>query len=266
MAYRPQSCIFCGDPGKLTREHIWADWLKSYIPKEKVNYEAGTITVNKPGVPDKVVGKKVGGDPHSRRVQCVCARCNSGWMSSLQERAKPIVIPLLQGAPCKISARQQKTLAAWIAMAVMCSEFGDLERIGIPQEDRTILYRHHVPPSASWRIWIGNYERDKWRGHWDHRVLCITQKKLEEGAFEDAKFFNTQSTTYMVGKLFIHAISSTVQKSVRSFHFKPSVDDILYKLWPVRGADIAWPPTRKLSDTEVAKISAGFFDALRRLG
>lgn len=27
----PQTCAFCGDTD-LTREHVWADWLKAYLP------------------------------------------------------------------------------------------------------------------------------------------------------------------------------------------------------------------------------------------
>ena len=29
----PGRCIFCGKVG-LTKEHMWADWLRSYIPRE----------------------------------------------------------------------------------------------------------------------------------------------------------------------------------------------------------------------------------------
>ena len=189
-------CIFCGFEGKLTREHIWADWLRAYIPKDMTSYEAGKVTVNMPGISDKVAAKKIAGDPHSRRVKYVCGTCNSGWMSQLQERAKPVVIPLIEGRGLKLSQRQQKTLAAWIAMAVMCSEFGDRTRIAIPQHDRDILYRHHVPPVANWRIWVAGYKTTERVPRWDHRVLTIVpEKEVDQAAFAAAPFYNTQSTT-----------------------------------------------------------------------
>ena len=94
------TCIFCGTDGKLTREHIWADWLKKYIPKDMPDYRAGTMVLGKPGDPPiSDVGKRVGGDPRSRRVECVCGSrtfrgkqrgCNDGWMGELQEQAKPV--------------------------------------------------------------------------------------------------------------------------------------------------------------------------------
>ena len=259
-------CIFCGFEGKLTREHIWADWLRAYIPKDMTSYEAGKVTVNMPGIPDKVAAKKIAGDPHSRRVKCVCGTCNSGWMSQLQERAKPVVIPLIEGRGLKLSQRQQKTLAAWIAMAVMCSEFGDRTRIAIPQHDRDILYRHHVPPVANWRIWVASYKTTERVPRWDHRVLTIVpEKEVDQAAFAAAPFYNTQSTTYRVGELFVHAISASWRKCVVR-HRLVIPGNVLFEIWPPRTTGIAWPPARLLVDQEAGRIAAGFFDALRRAG
>ena len=259
-------CVFCGAVGKLTREHIWADWLRAYIPKTMTSYEAGKVTINLPGIPDKIEGKKIGGDPHSRRVKCVCGSCNSGWMSGLQERVKPVAIPLIEGHPIKLSLPQQKALAAWIAMAVMCSEFGDKTRIAIHQDHRDILYHHHVPPAGNWRIWIARYHTSEHARRWDHRVLTIVpQKEVDQAAFAAAPFYNTQSTTYRVGELFIHAISSTWRKCIVKHRFVVP-GNLLCEIWPARGASISWPPTRGLTDIEANRVAAGFFDAIRRAG
>ena len=167
---RKGECIFCKNYGLLTREHIWADWLKKYIPKTMPNYRAGTMIVGRGG---RVITRKkriIGGDPRSRRVLCVCGSqtyggtrqgCNDGWMKGIQDQVKPIVLPMIEGAASKLNTRQQRLLAAWIAMAVICSEYSDLDSLAIRQKDREWLFRKHAPPSNNWKIWIGHYENSK---------------------------------------------------------------------------------------------------------
>jgi hypothetical protein len=174
-------CIFCGDTAELTREHIRADWLKNYLPKTKVNYQAGRLIVNRPGIPDSAKSTKIGGDPLSRRVKCVCEGCNTGWMKGIQDLAKPIVVPMIGGHKVSLNRAEQRTLAAWIAMAVMCSEFGRNQLQAISPKDRDTLYRHKVPPKANWQIWIGRYQRKVSENEWDHRALLILPaKKVSE--------------------------------------------------------------------------------------
>src|SRR6266566_295420 len=43
---KPQGrCIFCGRTG-LTKEHIWADWLKKFIPKNMKQYTSLSATIH----------------------------------------------------------------------------------------------------------------------------------------------------------------------------------------------------------------------------
>ena len=113
---RRSKCIFCGTEGVLTKEHIWSDWLKNYIPKDLLNYKAGDIILGRDGKPISEKRRIVGGDPKSRRVRCVCGSatylpkirrkgCNDGWMKDLQDLVKPIVLPLIRGESCEIRSK-----------------------------------------------------------------------------------------------------------------------------------------------------------------
>jgi len=260
-------CIFCGDSEtSLTREHVRADWLKRYIPKNRVNYTAGRVSVNRPGIPNVVSEKKIGGDPLSRRVKCVCEACNIGWMKHIQDAAKPIIVPMLKGGPATLQRKQQRVLAAWVAMSVMCSEFDKNSLQAISHEDRDILYRHKVPPRVNWRIWIGRHDGPAAaNSQWDHRALLILPaEKVADAATSDGRSYNTQSTTYAVGELFVHAISADWEKCVRKFRMVHS--DALIELWPPNGSPLRWPPSHTLSDAEAGRVAAGFFEGLRRAG
>lgn len=258
-------CIFCDFVGKLTHEHIRPDWLKGYLPKTKVNYEAGNVIVNRHGMPDKVASKTVGGDPLSRRVKCVCEECNTGWMKDLQDAAKPIVVPMLTGERVVLNRRDQRTLASWISMSVMCSERGKDQMPAISQDDRDILFEYRLPPKANWRIWLGHYRPDRSPTQWDHRALLISKaKEVDQAAFAASPTYNTQSTTYSVGELFIHAVSSDWPTCVRKYKIFPR--GLLVELWPPNGTPVIWPPDHILTDDEAHQIAAGFFDGLRRAG
>jgi hypothetical protein len=41
-------------------------------------------------------------DPLSSQVRVVCGPCNSGWMSQLQNQAKPFLTPLFEGALTRV--------------------------------------------------------------------------------------------------------------------------------------------------------------------
>ena len=269
-------CIFCGANGKLTREHIWADWLKKYIPKDMPDYQAGEIVRGRDGEVLRERGRRVGGDPRSRRVECVCGSithrrtpdrkgCNDGWMSDIQAAVKPTVIPMIEGKSVLLRREQQRTFAAWVAMAAMCSEQGDKDWVSIREKDRTWLYKKKVPPQNNWKIWIGRYRRGKWRPHWVHHTLRIVKRERGEIPFLGKQFFNTQSTTYTVGELLIHAISSSWPPCVSRFHFR-NADDLLLMVWPPRSSVLMWPPPAILSDQQGHEVATSFFETLQRAG
>src|SRR5262249_31198261 len=90
----PGRCIFCNSLG-LTREHMWADWLRNYIPRVVQEHHVAVNTFF-PKNPQNALRRRTG-DPHSTRIKCVCRTCNNGWMSQLQKRAKPYLVPMLKG-------------------------------------------------------------------------------------------------------------------------------------------------------------------------
>jgi hypothetical protein len=81
----------------MSREHIWGDWLRDYVVANAVNHQMQATRAIAPGESDRVTTKLKSGDPLSTNLEIVCAKCNNEWLSQIQERAKPILIPLIQG-------------------------------------------------------------------------------------------------------------------------------------------------------------------------
>lgn len=93
----PSFCIFCGGR-PLTREHIWADWFRAYLPRPLPFYHSGRIVLSEDNTQTHK-SEKISGDPKCRKMRIVCNRCNNEWMSDLQNATKPILIPLLSLPP-----------------------------------------------------------------------------------------------------------------------------------------------------------------------
>jgi hypothetical protein len=49
-----------------------------------------------------------------------CKACNSGWMSVLEEQAKPIITPLLAALAVQLDASDQHVLARWSIKTADC--------------------------------------------------------------------------------------------------------------------------------------------------
>jgi hypothetical protein len=261
MAKPQRFCLFCKGPG-LTREHIWADWLRNYIPRDLTEYHLNHRVDYRTHVNSDM--KKFSGDPRSRRLPVVCLDCNQGWMSKLQEDTKPVLIPLILGKPTKLRRSHQRLLAAWITMAVMVGEHVVPSSAVIAQSERS-LFMLTLQPPRRWRIWVGHYRRGEWIGHWVHNAVpLVLQEDLRSGKVGIDAPKNTQETTFTVGELYIRAFSSSIDVD-ETWVIPPNGDEMLVSLIPPRQAVVRWPMTRVLTDQEADVLANWFFNASRRV-
>lgn len=252
-------CIYCSAAGRITREHIWADWLKAYIKRDQNSYTHRIATIHPSHVEEQV--KKIDGDPRSRRVKVVCSACNSGWMSTLQTRAKRLVVPLAKGQPFFLERADQTIVAAWAGMAIMAAEFTSPDKVAVSSDDREFLrLRRELP--QNWRIWIAHYVRGDWKGFMAHNVMQLTAEHVPETDPHALAVPNTQSTTFVVGELFIHAISSTFERVPHDFNHRTDGADRLIQIWPA--GDFAMYPDGTITDIQADRITDEFFGMARR--
>ena len=188
---------------------------------------------------------------------------NTGWMSEVQSAAKPHLIPLIEGRQCTIEGHPQRLISLWAAMAIMVGEFQEPEKVAISAEHRSHLRLNRGTP-PNWRIWIGRYKRGEWKSHWFHCALPVSTKEYVPDMMDSGiRRPNTQTTTFVAGQLFIHAMSSDVPNLVDRFRFIGSGASKLRQIWPVVDAQIDWPPVI-LTDNEAHNLSNAFFNfALR---
>lgn len=178
-------------------------------------------------------------------------------MSRLQNRAKPVLLPFLEGRWPVLSAEDQTTLAAWATMSVMVFEFADMDSLVTPQVQRERFRKDQTPPEG-WAIWVGHYNGSRWKACFTHHSYSGFLNPAEP-VFPPRRLpdkGNVQTTSFVVGSLFVHAFSSlpplpampAVERSGVASRFG------LRCIWP-DAPEVAEPPDVVLDDLQADWIS-----------
>jgi hypothetical protein len=268
VGINPERCIFCGYHGPLTDEHIWGDWILKggYAPRTTNKHEINLTFINLPGVPPESKKKTRAGDPLGANLHLVCPDCNSGWMSGIQNRARPHLIHMFSGKQWAIGAAAQQAISTWAIMATMTSEYlsKDTTTLAIPQTDRDFL-RLNLRAPQGWRVWIGTYNRSAWVGQWVRTSAPI----LDVGDYPSTGMAppNTQTTTFVIGRLYVHVMSSYFPEHTALWDWRPTphARALLVEICPVKHMIVAWP-RQAITDKDARQFSMSFFNAVSAIG
>jgi hypothetical protein len=261
MVRSHRQCIFCSGATALSREHIWPEWLEPHISRTMSSHSFSSSIVY-PTHSDTVHRREIPGDPHNTVLKFVCEKCNNEWMSRIQNNAKGILLPMLQGNSANIKRKDKVTIATWNTMTLMVAAFLSKNKSSISEMERHWFYINQRPP-ANWNIWAGNFNRVEWVGYWAHNVFEFADK--ENGSERNLNNItpNTQTTSYVVGQLYLYAVSSTVPEVLK--HFKGFVqtnytrfNEVLIPIWPANNGVIRWPPVTTMTDRDADDIAAVF--------
>ncbi len=251
-----RKCIFCGS-APTTREHIISRWLRKRIPRTTNTKWDKFRATEHPSKSDFSIGQR-GGDPHDWFVRCVCSKCNNEWMSAIERQARTILEPLVDGSTARVHAHDQLILATWCVMKNMVAEFDFPQRVTTHHMQRKRMWRRHLPPRWGWRIWIGCYDRQDWVPVFVNNTLLIeTREILPARPDIGVDRYNTQSATYVIGKLLVHILHSPYRPIVRMWTPPSEISGKLRLIWPHSGYSFPWPPPR-MGDRDADRIAGAF--------
>lgn len=253
MASASRRCIFCLKRG-TTDEHVFADWLRVLFPRTAKDTRSQGITQWGQDRHGKLYAMPLltiqQGHSGSKKVPYVCRGCNNGWMSRMEKRTRPILMPLIQGIPHSKSTFDLQYLATWIAKTVMVAEYAFPDHISIPDRERLHMYANLAPPD-NWTIWIADYRGFKWRNlaifHHMGRVLPPKPPEPSKSTSPDTHF-----TSIGMGHVFIQVVGTNT-----GLHFD-SDNDAFRRIWPLSKLALTWPPARPILDDEADFIANSF--------
>ncbi len=125
MTKRPRvRCIFCLGYENISREHVVPDWVRQIIPKKPHHGQKFILTQSiQSNLPPRLRPRHQSarvrqGHPISRKVKAVCERCNTGWLSNLEDELKPQLRALILGEVLDLTPWDQRRLATSAADTV----------------------------------------------------------------------------------------------------------------------------------------------------
>jgi hypothetical protein len=251
----PRRCIFCGHGRgrgeKMSDEHLWPEWMHPYLPKlDDPKKHEGFEVVRSGRIVFSDRKKPQQGHTYTKKLKIVCKVCNETWMSRIEDEAKPILIPLLQGQKLLLRRRDREVLATWLALKMMIFECEDIRDTVIDQASRIEFMKNQKIPLRI-RIWIGYHNTFDWYYSYLHQTALATSSPREPA---QSGFKNIQTTAFGFGHVFTLSLVTGRTEDFRiNFNFPKSIGGI-NRLWPLGQSDINWPGGA-LSDAEVSRIS-----------
>lgn len=151
-------CAFCGSGGKMTREHVFGQWVSRIgLDTSPARHRAGPLNR---------VPRDLGAHaPFSQTVKQVCAPCNNGWLSRIEDLARRALTPAIMGQPQPLAAGDRAGIAVWIQKTALTAMLvsNPAQRsagYGLPHAEYVSLYenRDRRQPSGAARFWIGRFD------------------------------------------------------------------------------------------------------------
>jgi hypothetical protein len=238
---QPRRCVFCGSEA-LTQEHVWPAWISNVLPAG-LSYRISRTQTDPRTEETRQLGRDWSGDALDLKVKRVCGGCNSGWMSQLEEAAKPLLTPLILGEPVTTTADERRLLATWALLRVIMAEYTDPRQVAVPEAHRRWIFKERRPPRHGVYLWVAGYSGDDSAGLYRHAPIATHKDKWGRG-FRPERV-NAYGVTFGIYKVIFQVFGATTA---------PRGGGDLQQ-----GGDLAastsriWPPTRGAAMLPVGK-------------
>jgi hypothetical protein len=191
------------------------------------------------------------GDARSQRLKIACVPCNTGWMSVLQQKTKPILLPMLLGQQLDLNISDRKLLAAWLTMFMFVYATTAVGISPMSATQRTAFKENKESPEG-WSFWWARFDGATspatMIGFSDpHESWPVIGKVQREAPVMHLTFCGA-------GAVCFAAFSTNSLRYIQTFY--KGVDQFLISLgfrrfWPAQDSSLQFP------DVRLARLSVG---------
>lgn len=191
-------CVFCGGH-PLSEEEFFPMWIRAILPDtSKPGYtisnisQVGTYT---PQYTTSTVNRN--GKFSNKTVKEFCRVCNNGWMSRLENAARPLLSSWILQQQTTIAGEDRATLIRWATLRIIVMDMAETNWL-INKETRQKFYNDQLP-IKNLTIWIARADIE---GGYMQSVesISISPVILPRGQY------NTRSYLWIAGGLMIWAL------------------------------------------------------------
>lgn len=168
-------CLFCKKKEKLTNEHIIPLWLLTeldLVEKEMIGIHSSWFGLVKSQRKHKFSHLLNG---------LICEKCNTGWMSDLENAVRPILTPIMNSIDTnhayQMLINNHELIAKWVFKTAMVLNYGTNYRKLIPSNHFYSLYKSEIPKGIYINLGIANKIQDNiWQQTQTLMVIGETQR------------------------------------------------------------------------------------------
>jgi hypothetical protein len=228
-------CGFCEQPRKLTKEHVFGQWLSAVFGADKkTNTVRHTLMLD---------GKQRGvwqSDKVDHKVRMACGQCNQGWMNGLETTVQPLITPMIRGTPAALNLKNQKAIATWAVKTAMVAEYlkPEAQRF-FTHEDRRSLMETLEPAGTRTDVWLTRYAGRN-DGVLSDTVALTLQNRVigcHVSAFALGQF---------AVQVCVHRLNPGEVVATRPGPW----DRLLVAIWPLQARPVTWPPTLAVANPQ----------------
>jgi hypothetical protein len=237
-----RTCAFCNREAELTREHIWSNWIAHSFPKNRRylmsthNAQGDVKTWEKPELNEK--------------AKIVCSGCNNGWMSQLENSAKPLLENMiLHGSPLSLLPVGSSTVACFAFKNAVIADQMSKDRTPFYSESEREAFKESLLLPAGFNVWMAIYPRH--RGLFEGYYSDVPAKEPDR--------FKLHVFTYGVGYLVLQAVgfkwinrNQRRHRPIPALVQGPKFQSVSISMWPSNRRPVMWPPQSDLVD-EITK-------------
>ena len=251
-----RSCVFCGAPAD-SQEHVWPDWAVPMLVDEGPLPHFHQIIQE--GRPDEE--RRYLKDAYSVTVGVVCERCNNGWMSNLESRAKPYLEPMLRGRGRAVHETGLRTLATWaLKTSMMVEHMHGARRHIIPAEEYAHLFEHGEP-SERIRVWMATYAGSQAVAVGSMWGLDAETNETGPREWEpDRGARDIWGATILFGAVVFQVFGTTILPLIEGLEVNARYT---HRIWPYEG-DFTWVPRPGFNDQGLMAFADGLLNEFQR--
>jgi hypothetical protein len=240
-------CYFCGQPGPMSKEHAWPQWMKAGA---EVRSSRTTTDIGFGRTSDDAFGEMANvrrdrqGSVLTIKVREVCAKCNSGWMSELEVAARPVLHRLWLGLLTKLTTSEIATIAAWSLKTSWMHERAHHQKpTALPQQRLALAGGRLVSHT---RVWAACHQ-----GGIDFACPIARVSTVRHGDGWDSQ----HRRHVMIAAIVCHGVALLVRTDNGAGVPKMSLDQGTWLPLTPRSSRgrLAWPPRGRVSDDDIRR-------------
>jgi hypothetical protein len=237
-------CIFCDCEAKLTAEHLRSQWINKLLSERTHRYVISHR--DRPGAPMKQWETQ----SFDLKAKVVCAQCNNGWISDLENKeGKPLLKDLIRhDAPVTFLPRGVRSLASFAMKSAFIADCINVDREPFFDAATRKAFAATLRPPDGMHMWVCCLKQPRGKRHGIYKTRYGRPRSVVKDSVEVFVFtFSIECLLLQIAYVrWLHP--SRDKTALPKLSQEARLDSLSIAFWPPNFLNgvVTWPPERHL--------------------